>query len=123
MDWVRVWSLAKESRSDRFLSIGLWLAHYLLNVVLPSEIMERIQADRQAVRLAGEIGKRLCSGASPELTKEQKLRFFYRAFPTLQDRLQFLWSFAVEPRRVDREFFCCPRHLRGFTLSFTPSVA
>ena len=94
--------------------------HHLLNAALPSEIMERIQVDRQAVRLAGEIGKRLCSGASPELTKEQKLRFFYRALPTLQDRLQFLWSFAVEPRRVDWEFFLLPPSLKGLYAIIRP---
>ena len=25
LDWVRVWTLAEESRTERFLIIGLWL--------------------------------------------------------------------------------------------------
>ena len=120
LDWVRVWALAEESRTERFLSIGLWLAHHLLNAALPSEMLERLQADRQAVRLAREIGKRLYSGASLELTKEQKLRFFCRAMPTFQDRLQFLWSFAVEPRRVDWDFFLLPPSLKGLYVIIRP---
>lgn len=121
LDWVRVWSLAEESRTERFLSIGLWLAHHLLNAALPSEILERLQADRQAVRLAGEIGRSLCRGVIHESTEMENLRFVCRALPRLQDRLHFLWGVAVEPCRDDWRLFLLPPSLKGLYAIIRPS--
>ena len=121
LDWVRVWSLAEESRTERFLSIGLWLAHHLLNAALPSEILERLRADRQAVLLAGQIGRSLCRGVIHESTEMERLRFVCRALPRLQDRLRFLWGVAVEPCRDDWRLFLLPPSLKGLYTIIRPS--
>ena len=121
LDWVRVWSLAEESRAERFLNIGLWLAQHLLNAALPSEVQQRVQQDRHAVRLAGEIGRSFCSGVIHESTRMERLRFVCRALPRLQDRLRFLWGVAVEPCRDDWQLFLLPPSLKGLYAIIRPS--
>jgi hypothetical protein len=121
LDWVRVWSLAEESGTERFLSIGLWLAHHLLNAPLPPEVLQRVQVDRQVVRLAGKIGRSLCSGVMHESTEIEHLRFIYRTLPRFRDRLRFLWGVAVEPCRDDWRLCLLPPSLKGLYAIIRPS--
>ena len=121
LDWMHVWSLAEESRAERFLSIGLWLAHHLLNAALPPEVRQRVESDRHAVRLAGEIASSLCRGVIHKSTEMKRLRFVCRALPRLQDRLRFLWGVAVEPCRDDWQLFLLPPSLKGLYAIIRPS--
>ncbi len=55
LNWERCFATARGIGADRMLRAGLLLARSLLRAPLPLNILERVQADSQAVRLAAQI--------------------------------------------------------------------
>ena len=59
LDWERVLKKANALRCERRLHLGLLLAHELLGASVPEEVMQRVETDRRAGRLAVRIAERL----------------------------------------------------------------
>ncbi len=106
LDWVRVQTLAAQSRSTRFLHVGLWLAYHLLAAPVPAAVAAQLTADPRVEPLARAMAAHVCGGSLSAPAETEHLRFMYRTLPRLRDRLRFIWGVAVEPCRDD--WTACP---------------
>lgn len=61
--WERVIQKASEFDCRRMLFLGLFLAHHLIGVTLPGEVLQQIKADSEVACLASEICKELLGEA------------------------------------------------------------
>ena len=55
LDWDEIIRVTKSLGAERMVHTGLALAHGLLRAPLPSEILQRVQADRTACEIASEM--------------------------------------------------------------------
>ncbi|MCX6998676.1 MAG: nucleotidyltransferase family protein [Kiritimatiellaeota bacterium] len=121
LDWPRVLALARESRSARFLLIGLALARQWFGLSLPAVVEQRLQADQRVGQLAANITDRLLDSALREPTEREQLRFLCHALPRHGDRLRFLWGVATEPCRDDWNWRQLPPALAGLYAFLRPA--
>jgi hypothetical protein len=85
----------------RALLIGLSLADRLLGAPLPEEVARRIAADRAAVRLAGEVMRRLAAGDGAEPGLREKTRFRLAAMDRARDRVRYCAARSLTPTYMD----------------------
>jgi Uncharacterised nucleotidyltransferase len=101
LDWQLVGALARDSRIERMLMLGLKLASGLLGAPLPEELRRRARADAAASRLSVEVARRMFDGAEFEpLGTVRGLRFNLRARPRLLDKVRY-FRFALTPTDKD----------------------
>jgi hypothetical protein len=62
LDWDRVFAVARETRTERMLRLGLCLARDVLGAELHTRAASEVSGDRVAARLAGEIERKLPLG-------------------------------------------------------------
>ena len=66
LNWERCFATARGTGADRMLRTGLLLARNLLRAPLPPHILDRLQADSLAARLAAQIANWLpAAGQAP----------------------------------------------------------
>ena len=56
LDWESLRTAANKLKVTRMLNLGLWLAHEIVGLALPTEIASRIQADAAVKRLTRQLG-------------------------------------------------------------------
>jgi hypothetical protein len=118
MDWDRVVQQADALGSARMLFLGLGLAHDLLDLVLPEEIVHRMEADPMVASLLMEVRGRLFSEAGGLPGNDERFAFHLRVRERLRDRARnaprlihyYQW---MTPHTIDRALlqlpvFLCP---------------
>lgn len=120
LDWARIWSLVNHSHSGTFHNIGLWLAYRLLDAPLPLGVVERIQVDKQVLRLADEIGEKLSDCVLHTPTRNEALSYNIRVISNYRTRFRFLWGVATEPCRDDWDYCLLPSSLSSLYAFIRP---
>jgi hypothetical protein len=64
IDWRRLAERSSNLRAERMLTLGLRLAHSLLDAPLPEEVKKRVFSDKVAEKLAARVTRRLFDGAT-----------------------------------------------------------
>ncbi|MDQ3744794.1 MAG: nucleotidyltransferase family protein [Acidobacteriota bacterium] len=101
LDWPLVLALARDSRVERMLLLGLGLASGLLGAPLPEDLSRRARADAAAARLSREVARRMFDGAEFEpLGTVRGLRFNLSARPRLLDKVRY-FRYALTPTDKD----------------------
>lgn len=102
----------------RMLLLGLFLAHHLLEAVLPAEILSKINANLVVQTLGKSIVQGLVSDReSPTGTKALSL-FYLRLSENLKDRVAYCLRLGFTPTVDDWQTFPLPSSL-SFLYYFT----
>ncbi|MEO1801493.1 MAG: nucleotidyltransferase family protein [Cyanobacteria bacterium J06629_2] len=104
LNWSQVYGRAADWGCLRMLSLGLTLAHDLLDAPLPQDIQQRLQGERQAQRLAQQVKSRL---ADVEASFNIYL-FILKCRERARDRLRFILCLIFVPKQEDWNFFPLP---------------
>lgn len=107
----RALDIAKRSGLHRIVVIGTALAHTLLNVPLPDEIVRAQTADTVGMQLAKQYGSAIRSGNVISLSTFGEVRQFWRMRERASDRVRSIYRFAVAPTVTDASFLRLPRAL------------
>lgn len=94
LNWERVIQQTREVHCMRMLFLGLFLAHRLLGVILPSQVLEKIKADSEVTALASQICNQLFDHeayASPKFM--ERTIYHIRVRERLQDKFLYIQSF------------------------------
>ncbi len=97
-DWDKVIALTRRMRAERYVYMGLFLAHRLLGATLPDEIHRSIQKDRKLYRLSHSIVRRLFDNSG----KPTPFRFHLLQVSLLQQ-----WT-----EKVSYTLNVCHEHMR-----------
>lgn len=89
LDWDAVTTIAKDHGVGRMVSLGMILAHRLLDARLPEAVIDRSHGDRTAVRLAANVLSGMRSGAAAREVNVP--RFFLRLQERRADWLRLLF--------------------------------
>jgi hypothetical protein len=101
IDWDALVRSASRIHAARALLIGLSVANRLLGAPLPEEVLRRIEADRGAGRLAGEVMRRLACGDGLEPGLRDKTRFRLAAMDRARDRVRYCAARSLTPTHKD----------------------
>lgn len=129
MDWARVLAIAKARGCKRRLAVGLHLAHHLLDMALPQDVMYAISVQPRSTALACAIGDALFQEEFPQLDPLQELRFdltlydrrtqqFRHCVEMLLAPSYYDWSQRTLPRAL--AFVYLPRRLIRLAKKYVP---
>jgi Uncharacterised nucleotidyltransferase len=108
MDWHGLMELARTLGSERLLQLGLFLAHDLLEAVLPEEVSRRIQADPVIRRLAVQVYRHLLRDPNDRPGILARALFVLQARERWQDSVQCCFGSALTPTCRDWEILSLP---------------
>jgi len=115
LNWDQVTARARKLGYERMLSLGLLLAHDLLDTVLPKEIIKsKIQNDSTAKSLAQQICEQLFSLDAGPLSGIEKHLYYLRLREKWRDKGSYLLYQTrgkVRPNIKDRAVFSLPSGL------------
>jgi len=100
-DWTLTLDLARQSRAERILFLGLLLARRLLGVELPGWVLDRASSDRVAASVAQDSARRFFQ---TENWEAKARRFFFREakmFPGLGNRARYVLGRLTTPNEED----------------------
>jgi hypothetical protein len=120
LDWSQVASLARQTRSERMLWLGLCLAHDLLDLPVPDEISAQMAADTQTQRLAAEVRGRLFADEDYSPSVIGSTLFRLRARERYADRLRYCLRRAVTPTYQDCGIIALPPSLSALYYVLRP---
>jgi Uncharacterised nucleotidyltransferase len=101
LHWERCFATARGIGADRMLRTGLLLARNLLRAPLPPNILDRLQSDSQAARLATQIAAWLPNAghAPPGLLSRALYRLCMRG--NTFSGVAYLWRLTFSPTQED----------------------
>lgn len=111
IDWPGVIDRAERLGWRRFLFLGLFLAHDLLQTILPEEISEKIQGDSSVPSLAHQVREKLFREETVAIGTRERSFFYLKMIERFQDRIRYCLRMAFHPSVVDWEAFPLPRPL------------
>jgi hypothetical protein len=111
LDWNRVISFSTTSGSRRMLFLGLLLAKDLLDAPVPEEVMENVNADPVARKLAQKIEERIFKRSNGSFPILNSLLFYFKARERWKDRIQYCARVATVITPEDWTFFSLPNFL------------
>jgi hypothetical protein len=95
IDWPGVMKQAATLGSERMLFLGLSIAHDLLCVALPREVLESVRADPAVATLAGQVYQRLFSDQHALTGDLERCLFHLKARERFRDRLLYCLRLAM----------------------------
>lgn len=120
LDWERVWSLARETGSERMVMLALRVAVEFTQVKLPANVLERVMADRAVERLARQVRDVIVGMRGDEIGERTEHRFYLDSRERLRDRLHYYWFWTFTPNVRDRELADLPSGLYPLYYLFRP---
>jgi hypothetical protein len=119
--------LVSAGHHRRMVRLGLLLAHDLLKVSLPGEVLDVIRSDRSVVSLARRIQHRLISGTGERFGTREKFFFYAKIKDSWGDRFDYCCACASQylseifsPTTIERELFPLPDNLRFLHYALRP---
>lgn len=116
INWEKVIEQAKNLGCVRRLYLGLLLAHKLLNVDIPINILQKIKSDKVVLSLASQVNEWLF----PEEINQSKFlaatRFQVGVLEKISDKLLFLFYFIITP--ISKEHWIEQTKLNSYLLPF-----
>jgi hypothetical protein len=121
LDWVCTLELATEAQCERPLLLGLLLAHELLDVPVPEEILEGARGTKVILQLTQEIASRLTRipPAEPEIL--EITTFNVRLAERNWKKVRHYAALLKAPTDVELQLLSLPEHL--FFLYYPVRVA
>jgi hypothetical protein len=120
LDWDRVLHFAQPLRATRMLNLGLALAVRVLGLSLPAEISARVQADRVAGQVAGEVRERLMSRPFRTLNAAGRFQFRRRMLTEKLRGWRYAMRLAVVPSEDDWQMVRLPGALAPLYIALRP---
>jgi len=114
IDWKGVIDRAERLGWRRILFLGLFLAHDLLQTILPEEIWEKIRGDPSVQSLANQVREILFGDKNAPIGTLERSLFYLKMMERFQDRIGYCLRMAFHPTVVDWEIFPLPRPLFFF---------
>jgi hypothetical protein len=100
MDWKRVMSLAKSSKSLRMVQLGLYLAHNILGAKLPEHIRQKLQSDQRTRKLAVHVNHKLFAGDGHARISDDL--FIIKTIESVPDQMGYALHLATTPSVEER---------------------
>jgi len=104
-NWKRLINESGRKGWRRILFLGLFLAHDLLETVLPEEIWEKVRADSSLPLLADRVRKRLFRENHGSIGTLENIFFHLKLTERFQDRIGYCLRLAFHPTVVDWQAF------------------
>jgi Uncharacterised nucleotidyltransferase len=120
LDWNEIIRVTKSLRAERMVHTGLALAQGLLRAPLPSEILQRVQADRTACEIADEMQQMLLSRPAQTLDTAGRLRYRRRMLAGFFAGWGYVVRLAVVPAEEDWAMMRLPRALAPLYIALRP---
>jgi hypothetical protein len=111
VDWPRVLRLAKDLYCERLLLSSLELAHDLLDVALPPEILKKVQSDAEVKHTVGQARARLFHGGRSGRGMLGKNYWRFRVMDRRRDALRATLKAAMVPNLPDWKLLSLPAPL------------
>lgn len=111
LDYKWLLTQAADLNSNRFLTVGLFLAEDFLGASLPEYVSQRVQDDPQVKPLARRARELLFSEDHSVLRDGKRLAFYFRMKERVQDRIPYFLHHLhhmVVPNEADLEFVRLP---------------
>jgi len=125
IDWLALLSRAEASQCRRALLLGLKLAHELMGVAIPPEILAAMRTDPAVNRLARRVVYAMFLNFGDRIGLSQELIVPLLSIETAERRIRYLADRAVSPTLEDWEAMPLPASLfplyfitRPFRLAF-----
>jgi hypothetical protein len=100
MDWNRVMERARATKSLRMVSLGLFLAHDLLQAPLPDWVQDQLQSDRRTLNLASYVKNNLF--VEDERKRVSDDIFLLKTMERIKDRIHYGLHLAITPSAEER---------------------
>jgi hypothetical protein len=120
LNWDVTIQRAKALNAERMLHVGLSLAVGLLDAPVPSEIRQRVEADRVATRVASEIANRLMSLNYRPLDAPGRFNFRRRMLPETFEGWRYALRLSVVPSEEDWQMMRLPGPLAPLYVALRP---
>ncbi|TVP66097.1 MAG: hypothetical protein EA342_12755 [Leptolyngbya sp. LCM1.Bin17] len=134
LNWQQLLKQSQILGCQRMLLLGCFLAHNLLDVHLPPEVLSKIDADPQIKSLASQVYQRL-SGETQYPCQEDytmaSFKFHLQVMERLEDKIRYSWKCLIghtifplfkvfRPTAADREFYELPQAFYGLYYLIRP---
>jgi len=122
IDWVQAIAIAEESHSKRSFYLGLSLAHHHFRTILPSDLMQGIDADDiRALQIMTEKQMTKKDNERSDF-KRNRDTFFYQAklFDKKTDIIHFYLSTFFNISTTDCQTFVLPERIKFLYLILRP---
>ncbi|MBW4630350.1 MAG: nucleotidyltransferase family protein [Iphinoe sp. HA4291-MV1] len=113
INWERMCERAAQLRMTRILLLGLLLAHELLEVELPKNILQQIQANPLLESLTCQIYTQLFNQTESSLQNYKVKSFFFhlQLIEHPLDKVLYCFEHLIVPTVADQVFLPLPKHL------------
>jgi hypothetical protein len=120
LDWDVTIRRARALSAERMFNLGLSLAAELLDTPVPSEILQRVQADRVAADVTSEITNRLMSRSYRTLDAPGRFNFRRRMVPGTFEGWRYAMRLSVVPAEEDWQMMRLPGPLAPLYIALRP---
>jgi Uncharacterised nucleotidyltransferase len=120
LDWNTVFARASQTRSQRMLLLGLFLAHRLGGLALPARVLAAVGRDATVRRLTLWISRRLFNKAGVEPNLFQDWAVPLVSIEGYRRRLEYLWFRAMVPTFEDWLVLPMPRAFNALYFLIRP---
>lgn len=101
LDWEHVFRRASEWRAQRMLSLGLLLAHEILEADLPAHVLQSIKADTAVAALASDVCRNLFQQDDGQSHEVHTTLFHLKSREHWQDRFRYCYRLAFTSTEGD----------------------
>ena len=106
IDWDELLERAKEANCLAIVSMGLLLAHDVLEAPIPATVMAKLETP--PLWLTGQICARFFSDENIPLTLAQRIRFHLQTKDSWREKLRYCFRLALTTTPVDWEMMSLP---------------
>jgi len=108
VDWKRLLEHAKKIRCQSILSLGLMLAHELLDAPIPVGVLSQLRSTERLDSLVAEVTARFFSDDAGALSLAQRIRFHLGVKDSLVEKFRYCARLALTTTPVDWEMVQLP---------------
>jgi Uncharacterised nucleotidyltransferase/Methyltransferase domain len=114
VDWTRLLGIAEQMESTRFLLLGLYLAHEVVEAQLPPDVLELACKDRQVRWLAAKVLGQYAGTSDPGAGVLSRAVFRFCSSDGIWQGLRQLLRLSTSPTESDRRKVKLPAFLSSF---------
>ncbi len=108
VDWQRLLRHAKKIRCLKIISLGLVLAHELLDAPVPARVLRQLSSRKQIDSLFDDVAARFFSNDSGPLSLTRRVKFHLGAKDSLPEKFRYCARLALTTTPVDWELIPLP---------------
>ena len=108
VDWQRVLREAEEIRCVKIVTLGLRLAHELLDAPVPDEVLSQLGSRGQLDQLVQQVVMRFCSDDPGPISLTRRVKFHLAIKDSLPAKFRYCARLALTTTPVDWEMIQLP---------------